>query len=68
MTERWRTRWGKCPHIWYDYGNDVGYFHVLDFNLFRALCAVVDYTPAIFSAPISFRYLDGEEELEGTYR
>lgn len=50
------------------YPHDIGYLHVLDFTLHRARRWLAHLTPAIPLPPHPSRYLDGEEDLEGTYR
>lgn len=64
---RWYTRWGHYGLV-YNYGQDVGAFHVLDYWLHHATKDLLSsHLPESREGRIG-RYLDGEEERDGTYR
>jgi hypothetical protein len=52
--------------VTYDYAYDVGRLHVLDYWLHHATRSICG-EPNV-ALPSIGRYLDGEEEREGTYR
>jgi hypothetical protein len=52
----------------YNYGQDVGNLHVLDYWLHLATKDLVSPSTAGILFSRIGRYLDGEEEQEGTYR
>ena len=55
------------PKQYYRYGQDVGNFHVIDYWLDGATKGWFAHNPRKLAQRIG-RYLDGEEEREGTYR
>ena len=50
----------------HDYTRDVGNLHMIDWILFRATQMLA--SPVNWPSSNEGRYLDGEEEREGTYR
>jgi hypothetical protein len=64
---RWFTRWGHYGLV-YNYGLDVGNLHILDYWLHHATKDLISLRAPAFHDSRIGRYLDGEEEREGTYR
>jgi hypothetical protein len=65
-TSRYMLNGGMIQFV--DYGWDVGTAHILDYWLHRATRNLSSLSPRAMCLPKIGRYLDGEEEREGTYR
>lgn len=65
---RWVAQWGR-PDVTYDYGHDVGGAHVMSFVMRQHILDLANaWRDRGTAAGKPGRYLDGEEEAEGTYR